>query len=425
MKILLLNQCFYPDVVATAQYTSDLASMLTGRGHQVTVIASNRGYDDPSNRFPGKESWNGVQIVRVPCLATGKGKRWKRALNIASFFLTCCSRLLLIQKFEVVIALTSPPLISALAAMFIRIRGGRFIFWIMDLNPDEAIAAGWLKEGSRTARLLESVLRFSANTADRVVVLDRFMSDRMVAKGLSARKISILPPWSHDQEVAYDAEGRAAFRATHGLAEKYVVMYSGNHSPCHPLETVLQAALALADEQGISFCFVGGGSEYANVRSFAERHNLRNVVLLRYQKLTDLAASLSSADLHLVVMGQRLVGLVHPSKIYNVLAIGVPMLYVGPADSHLGDIAEANPDLPITRLEHGDVTGVVARIRLGASGMVPNERMREVARAFSANRILAQHADVLESLEEPVEPGVRLPIQHVPPVVRRRQTEDV
>jgi len=425
MKILLLNQCFYPDVVATAQYTSDLASMLTGRGHEVTVIASNRGYDDPTNRFPGKECWNGVRIVRVPCLATGKGKRWKRALNIASFFLTCCSRLLLMRRFDVVIALTSPPLISALAAMFIRIRGGRFIFWIMDLNPDEAIAAGWLQAGSRTARLLESVLRFSANTADRVVVLDRFMSDRMVAKGLPIRKISILPPWSHDREVAYDEEGRALFRAEHGLTEKYVVMYSGNHSPCHPLQTVLEAALALADEPDIAFCFVGGGSEYAKVHAFAKRHHLRNIVLLRYQKLTDLSASLSSADLHVVVMGQGLVGLVHPSKIYNVLAIGVPMLYVGPAASHLGDIADANPDLPITRVEHGDVTGVVARVRLGASGMVPNERMREVARNFSANRILSFHADILASLEQAPDPGIRLPVKHGQPAVSRLPTEDL
>ena len=77
VKILVLNQCFYPDVVSSAQHTSDLARALVARGHEVTVIASSRGYDDPSLRFPLREIWNGVRILRVPCLATGKGSRRK------------------------------------------------------------------------------------------------------------------------------------------------------------------------------------------------------------------------------------------------------------------------------------------------------------------------------------------------------------
>ncbi len=49
MKVLLLNQCFYPDVVATAQQLTHLAVGLAEKGHQVTVIAGDRGYDDPAN----------------------------------------------------------------------------------------------------------------------------------------------------------------------------------------------------------------------------------------------------------------------------------------------------------------------------------------------------------------------------------------
>jgi colanic acid biosynthesis glycosyl transferase WcaI len=402
MKILLVNQSFYPDVVSTAQHTSDMACALAERGHDVTVIASNRGYDDPSVRFPRQESWKGIRILRVPCLATGKGKRWKRAVNISSFFITCSWRLLLMQRFDVAIALTSPPLISALGALFVRLRGGRFVFWVMDLNPDEAIAAGWLREGSRTARVLESVLRFSAHSADRIIVLDRFMRDRIAAKGLPATKIVTLPPWSHDREVQFDAEGRRAFRERHGLTGKYVVMYSGNHSPCHPLDTVLEAAVQLANEPDVAFCFVGGGSEHGKVRAFAERHNLRNFVCLPYQPLSSLSASLSAADLHLVVMGQPLAGMVHPCKIYNVMAIGIPVLYVGPEASHVSDIADENPELPIARVEHGDVAGVVARIVEGlrfGSRPAPHWGMRQTARAFSVDRLLPLYAAMIESTE--------------------------
>jgi len=393
MKILLLNQCFWPDVVSTAQHTSDLACALAARGHDVTVIAGSRGYDDPSLRYPRAETWNGVRIFRVPSLPTGKGSKLKRALNIGSFFASCFSRLLTMGRFDTVIALTSPPLISAMAALFVRMKGGRFIYWIMDLNPDEAIAAGWLRADSQTARLLGSALLFSANTASSVIVLDRFMRDRMAAKGLPLAKLKTLPPWSHDREVCFNPAGREAFRANHNLTGKYVVMYSGNHSPCHPLDTILAAAEQLADSPEIQFCFVGGGSEHAKVRA----RNLPNVLCLPYQPLAGLSASLSSADLHLVVLGEPMAGLVHPCKIYNVMAIGIPVLFIGPAASHIGDIAAANPHLPITLLEHGDVAGVISRIQAGAAAALPCENMRNAARKFSVDSLLPQYTTLIET----------------------------
>jgi glycosyltransferase involved in cell wall biosynthesis len=398
MKILLVNQCFHPDVVSTAQHSADLACALAARGHEVTVIAASRGYDDPTRRFPAREKWQGIQIHRVPSLATGKGSKLKRVMNIGSFFLTCSWRMLLMPRFDVVIALTSPPLISALAALFVRIKGGRFVFWIMDLNPDEAIAAGWLRSDSTTARALETALRFSARTADRVIALDRFMRDRMVAKGLPPLKVATIPPWSHDHEVRYNPEGRQAFRARHGLDGKYVVMYSGNHSPVHPLDTVLEAALRLAARPEIGFCFVGGGSEQAKVREFAARHGLRNILCLPYQPLAELSGSLSSADLHLVVLGNPMAGLVHPCKIYNVMAIGVPVLFIGPVESHVGDIAKANPMLRITIVNHSDVEGVVQCVEAGAGGVneAPYEEMRKAARDFSVDCLLPQYTAVIE-----------------------------
>ena len=125
-------------------------------------------------------------------------------------------------------------------------------------------------------------------------------------------------------------------------------MYSGNHSPVHPLDTVLQAAERLAFEPRIAFCFVGGGSEHAKVRQSPASRELPNVLCLPYQPLHELSASLSAADLHLVVLGEPMAGLVHPCKIYNVMAIGIPVLFVGPPASHVGDIANSNPGLPLT-----------------------------------------------------------------------------
>lgn len=400
MRILLLNQCFYPDVVSTAQHLTDLAKALVSNGHDVTVVASDRGYDDPAQRFKRRERWNGIDIIRIPSLSFGKSSRWRRALNFGSFLFFCSLRLLALRRFDVVVALTSPPLISFLGALFVKLKGGSFCFWVMDLNPDEAIAAGWLQENSATTRVLQSMLNYSFRTASHTIVLDRFMKERVVAKGLDATRISIVPPWPHDV-VSYSEPGREAFRAQHGVAGKFVVMYSGNHSPCHPLDTLLESALALKEHTQIVFFFIGGGSEQAKVREFVSRHQLRNVKCLPYQPLHELSNSLSAADLHVVVMGEKFAGIVHPCKVYNILSVGAPVLYIGPAASHITDIASQHGKFFLTR--HGDVDGVRAAISEAVRS--PERRPAENPTQFSLNLMLKIFHDLSPvNHEDPVNP---------------------
>jgi glycosyltransferase involved in cell wall biosynthesis len=366
MRILLLNQAFYPDVVSTAQHATDLAAGLAIAGHTVTVIASRRAYDSPSRLFPAKESWHNLTLLRVASTALGKSAPWRRAVDFASFLLACIVRLALLPRFDVVIAMTSPPLISVLAALFVRLKGGALVSWIMDLNPDEAIAAGALRRESLLARGLSRLLRFSLEASALVVVLDKFMRDRVVSKGVPSPRIAVLQPWAHSV-IQYEPRGRDEFRTSHGLTDKFVVMYSGNHSPCHPLDTVLEAAREMRAEPDVAFVFVGGGSEFQKVADFAALHLLGNILCLPYQPLEALGGSLSAADLHLVVMGDPFVGVVHPCKIYNILAIGSPCVYIGPSPSHVTELAAFLPPGSISCASHGDVASVVGRIRRAAA----------------------------------------------------------
>jgi hypothetical protein len=136
-------------------------------------------------------------------------------------------------------------------------------------------------------------------------------------------------------------------------------MYSGNHSPCHPLNTLLQAAERLRENENIVFCFVGGGSEFGKVKERVRNRSLSNVLCLTYQPIEKLSGSLSAADLQVVVMGDQYVGIVHPCKIYNVPAVKKPFLYIGPNESHVMDII-GQSDAYVS--SHGDVEGVVANI---------------------------------------------------------------
>jgi colanic acid biosynthesis glycosyl transferase WcaI len=375
LKILLLNQTFYPDVMATGQYLSELAAALAEKGHKVTVVTGRRAYDEPDKLFPARETWRGVRIFRVFSTRFGKQAKWRRAADFASFILFCCARLAFLRRPDVVVALTTPPLISFIGAWRAKLWRARFCYWVMDLNPDEAVAAGWLRAESLAGRMLERMSRFSLRRANKIVVLDRFMRDRITAKGIAPEKIAVIPPWSHDSEVRFDAAGREQFRKAHGLQDKFVVMYSGNHSPVHPLDTLMRAAERLRADASIAFCFVGGGSEFKRVQHWAEAGKRANVLCLPYQPLNQLAASLSAADAHVVVMGEAMLGLVHPCKIYNILAVGAPVIYIGPRPSHVTEILNClGEEYPSIRVAHGEADILADQIQDLRQGGVTGKR---------------------------------------------------
>jgi glycosyltransferase involved in cell wall biosynthesis len=399
MRILLLNQAFHPDVVATAQYASDLVAALPRAGHDVTVIASRRAYDSPQTRFPAESSWQGARVLRVANTGLGKKRAWHRAADFATFILSCAFRLIALPRFDVVVALTSPPLIAFLASVFVRLKGGKLVYWIMDLNPDEAIAAGWLNRNSTLAALLELIQSFCLETSDSIVALDGFMRDRILRQGIPETKISVLPPWTLDSNIHYDRAARAEFRRKHGLEHKFVVMYSGNHSPCHPLDTILEAARRLSSSPNIVFCFIGGGSGFQEVKDFVAAQSLSNVLCLPYEPLERVAGSLSSADLHVVAMGDPFVGIVHPCKIYNVLALGVPFLYIGPETSHITELISSQGAAERAwSVSHGDVEGAAcAIVDASARQLGPSSTRAGSASSFSQAELLLRFTHLIEA----------------------------
>lgn len=399
MKILLLNQVFYPDIMATAQHLSDLAVALAEKGHEVTVISSRRGYEHPEILFPANENWRGVKIIRIPSTRFGKGAKWRRAADFASFLFFCCARLLFLPRQDAVVALTTPPLISFIGAWRAKLWRAKFYYWVMDFNPDEAIAAGWLRKESFAAKFLERLSRFSLRRADHIIALDRFMRERIVAKGIAPEKITIIPPWSQDDQVSFVRAGREAFRATHGVDEKFIVMYAGNHTPVHPLDTLMQAAERVRGETDIVFVFMGGGSEFQRIKKWAAETANPQVLCLPYQPLDKLSASLSAADAHVVATGDAMLGLVHPCKIYNVLAVDAPVIYIGPEPSHVTEIMAGLPGHPWIRVSHGAAEELARQIQQLRSATIGRARrtMAEVTTRYSQATLLPQLVAVLEN----------------------------
>jgi glycosyltransferase involved in cell wall biosynthesis len=383
--VLIISQVYPPDPAAVGQYIADAADGLAGRGWRVRVLAADCGYDDPGLRFPSREEANGIRIDRLPWSSLGKRSLGIRLVGMLSFLGQALLRGLGTRDLRAICVSTSPPMAGAVAWLIAAVRRVPLVYWVMDLNPDQAVASRQVRADSPLVWLFALVNARVLRDAAGVIALDRFMAERLKAKSVPLRRLAIIPPWPLDHRLSPQPKEGNPFRRRHGLEGKFVVMYSGNHSLVHSLDTLLAVARELRDDAQLSFVLVGGGVAKAPFEAADRRGELRNVVLLPYQPLGEIATSLSAADLQLVVMGDAMVGCVHPCKFYGALAVGRPVMLIGPAECHVTDVFR-RADCG-WRHAHGDVAGIVARLR-------------RLAQPESARELAAKARAGLKALEE-------------------------
>lgn len=399
--LLVLTQVFLPDPASVGQHMADAAIEMARRGHRVRVYAANRGYENPAMKYPPRDTIEGVEVRRLPFSSFGKKRILTRVIGTAIFMTQAFFIALLAPDVDAIFFSTSPPLIGFVASLAAMIRRVPVAYWAMDLNPDQLIMMGKIKPTSFAAKFLEGINRFILRRAALVIALDRFMADRLRTRAALDGKMVVMPPWPHENHVENVDPATNPFRLRHNLVGKFVVMYSGNHSPSNPLTTLLQAAVRFKDDPNLRFLFVGGGLGKKEVEAVIREHRLTNAHSLPYQPLADLRYSLSAADVHVVSLGNEMVGIIHPCKIYGAMAVSRPVLFFGPSPSHIADLLDK--DEFGWHVSHGDVAEAVRT--LASLPKLPAERLWEMGRTaqsvlraqLSQEMLCSRFCDALES----------------------------
>jgi colanic acid biosynthesis glycosyl transferase WcaI len=365
--VLIVSQVFVPDPASVGQHMADVAVELARRfqisgKYNLRVYASARGYENPTVEYPLRETIGHADVRRFPFASFGKKSMRLRVFGTAVFMIQAFFAAMFTPRLAGIFFSTSPPLIGLPLSMLAAFRRVPTVYWAMDLNPDQLIALGKLKQTDWICRILEATNKFILRRSSLVIALDRFMAARLAARKIPRLKICVLPPWPHETQTDDEATPTEnPFRARHNLNGKFVIMYSGNHSPSNPLTTILNAIIRLKAEPDIRFLFVGGGSAKQQVEEYIRNHELANAISLPYQPLADLKHSLSAADVHIVSLGEEMVGIIHPCKIYGAMAVARPILFLGPRPSHISDILDQH-DIGV-QIRHGDINGAIDAIR--------------------------------------------------------------
>lgn len=349
--ILIVCQVFPPDP-ASGGHLYDVATEMGSRGYHVGVLTSREGYNDPKKKYPIHEQIGNIEIIRIPNTSFGKDTIFSRIRGHISFIIKSIYYISVKIKFKTLLFTTAPPSSSLIGSFVAIVLRKPVCFWVMDINPDQAIALGVFKKESLSVRILEFFNKVALRNAKYVVTLDRYMLATLKKKAVIKGHMEIIPPWPHIQLKEFIPKNESAFAKNNGLVDRFVVMYSGNHSPVNPLDTLLRIAENLKDEENIVFVFVGGGTEKGKVERLAASGKA-NIITFPYQPFDKLADLLSAADLHVAVIGDTMTGIVHTSKIYGALGVGRPVLTIGPERSHLAEIVKKNG--VGFHIRHGDV----------------------------------------------------------------------
>ena len=392
MRLLILNQFFYPDHSATSQLMTDLGESLVGRGMQVTALAGRGRYNGGGGLAP-REDYRGVRVERAWATSFGKDSVAGRLADYLTFYLGAAWKLLALPRQDVVMALTTPPLIGLLALLACRLKGMKLVALVQDIYPDVGVALGSFKEGSLATRLLDRLNRVVLAGADRVIVLGDCMRERVVDKAghAAADRVDVIHNWADGEKIRPLGEGdENPFVEEQGLRGRFVVQFSGNLGRVNDFDTPLEAARLLRGREDVVFLFIGDGAKAGEIRDYVRRHDLGNVRLLPYQPREALLHSLAAGQAHLVTLAEGLAGLSVPSKTYGILAAGRPLLFVGDPRSDVARLISEHRCGEV--IPTGDAARMAGVISAWADDPASAGRMGREARELFLRRFDRPHA---------------------------------
>jgi len=377
-RVWVVSELYYPEETATGYFLTGIAEGIAAR-FPTGAVCCRPTYASRAVAVPWREIHNGVEIIRCRATRLDPYKLVSRAINALTITASMFFMLLrVVKKGEVVIVVTNPPTLPFVARFICRLRGARCVLLVHDVYPEALAAAGMLRRGGVAYRLLGAIAARLYRKVDHVVVLGRDMARIAAEKG--ARRIATIPNWG-DVELVRREE-----RAPH---ETFVVQYGGNIGRTHDLATLLDAASALASDASLQFMIFGAGARRGEVEHAIAARGLRNVTLLPRVAREELSASLNAADVAVVAMRAGMSGISVPSRLYNILAAGRPVIAIADHDSEIALVVREESIGWV--VPPGDLAAFIAAIHDARSDAARLESMGRRARAAAERKYTRAH----------------------------------
>lgn len=339
LRILLLILQFPPDVNATGLLMGQLCEAWQKAGHEVSVITAFPHYEkfEIWEPYRGKlaewENYKGLDVLRLFVFANGRKQRMAYRLvsylsyNFLALWATFFSR----KTYDVILAPNGSFFVGLTAFFGGVLRGTPFIYNVQDLYPETFVHAGQLKNKPAIA-ILERLEGLMYRLAARVTVISSTFKGNLLAKKVPAAKVTVIPNFV-DVDFIRPLPKDNGFSQAQGLANKFVVMHAGNLGYVYDLEGLLEVAARIENYQDIFFLIIGDGVAKDSLVAKAQALGLSNVRFLPFQPREDLPWLRATADVQVSLYRAGSAQYSLPSKIYEIMASGRPLLASADANS--------------------------------------------------------------------------------------------
>lgn len=341
-KILIFAHYYAPDVASTGQILQDLAEGMSAE-YDVSVICTVPSYTgtieaEYREKKIYREDINGVHVLRVPVPEFIKSNKISRIKNLIVYFFEAIAAAKAAGKQDFILTISQPPIMGGMLGVYGKKKlKAKLVYCIQDFNPEQIEATGYIKFPllMKMARWLDNR---SCRKSDLVITVGRDLCQTLEYRfrGKNTPRYTMINNWIDEKEIyplPSDNPGVVEFKGKYGLADKFVIMYSGNIGLYYDLEGLIKVieqfkGAKTPDGRDVVFAFVGAGSVLDKLVLYVKEKQMSNVIFIPYQDKDKLIYSLNAADAHWCVNAKGIKGISCPSKFYGIIGTGKPVLGV-------------------------------------------------------------------------------------------------
>ncbi len=343
-KLWVVTELYYPEDNQTGYYLTRIAEGLAD-DFDVKVICGQPNYAARGIKAAKNETHRGVEIFRVWGTTLDKNVLVFRLLNMVtlgvSMFLKTVFK---IRRADEILVVSAPPSLPFVTALAAKMRFAEYALIIQDKYPEILVAVGKSSPNSSFIKILDSLNRRLYDGAKKIIVVGRDMKE-LVAGQLSddaskTKKIEVIQNWAALEEIAPLPRDENPLLKELNLLDKFVFLYAGNMGHPQDLETVVECAEKLKNDGRFHFLFIGAGVKRKWLERELAEKQLPNITVIAPRPRGEQRIFLNACDVGLVPLVSKMFGVAMPSRTYNFLAAGKPVLALTDANSEVVRVIE-------------------------------------------------------------------------------------
>jgi len=406
MHILFLTDNFPPEGNAPATRTFEHTREWIKKGHKVTVITcapnfpEGKVFDGYKNKWLTKERIEGIDVWRVKTYITANEGFLKRTLDFVSFMLSSFMFGLFSNKVDVVVG-TSPQFFTVISAWALaKLKRVPFVFELRDIWPASITAVGAMKK-SKIISVLEKIEMFLYRQADSIISVTHSFKKELIERGVDGNKIDVVLNGVDLSKYQPAEQKIPEFAKQFGLEGKFIAGYIGTHGLAHALDKIVDAAGLLEDDDDIRIVFAGGGADRSRIEQLVRERGSKNIVMIPRQPKEKMPELWSLCDVSLVSLKNTpLFRTVIPSKIFESMAMGIPMIIAVPNGEATKIISDTNSGLVVPPEDPESLAKAIRSLKDSRTYQILSKSSQEAASDYDRKRLAI---NMLENIEEVVE----------------------